>query len=95
MLPLPSIEVLAEVAGSQARTSIVVHVLESFVVTWMKLIKVTQIHSIASNLNPSMLCKLMKRLHSLMLLLSYFCTHIHSVIYICITTQSTDIVNTT
>ena len=41
VLPLPSIEVLAEVAGSQARTSIVVHVLESFVVTWMKLIKVT------------------------------------------------------
>ena len=40
VLPLPSIEVLAEVAGSQARTSIVVHVLESFVVTWMKLIKV-------------------------------------------------------
>ena len=40
VLPLPSIEVLAEVAGSQARTTIVVHVLESFVVTWMKLIKV-------------------------------------------------------
>ena len=40
VLPLPSIEVLAEVAGSQARTGIVVHVLESFVVTWMKLIKV-------------------------------------------------------
>ena len=37
VLPLPSIEVLAEVAGSQARTTIVVHVLESFVV---KLIKV-------------------------------------------------------
>ena len=30
VLPLPSIEVLAEVAGSQARTTIVVHVLESF-----------------------------------------------------------------
>ena len=41
MLPLPSIEVLAEAAaGSQSRTSIVIHVLESFVVTWMKLIKV-------------------------------------------------------
>ena len=48
MLPLPSIEVLAEVAGSQARTSIVVHVLESFVVTWMKLIKVTQAYFIPS-----------------------------------------------
>ena len=44
VLPLPSIEVLAEVAGSQARTSIVVHVLESFVVTWMKLIKVTVLY---------------------------------------------------
>ena len=41
VLPLPSIEVLAEVATSQTRTSIVVHVLESFVVTWMKLIKVS------------------------------------------------------
>ena len=45
VLPLPSIEVLAEVAGSQARTSIVVHVLESFVVTWMKLIKVTVLYA--------------------------------------------------
>ena len=41
VLPLPSIEVLAEAAaGSQTRTSVVIHVLESFVVTWMKLIKV-------------------------------------------------------
>ena len=78
MLPLPSIKVLAEVAGSQARTSIVVHVLESFVVTWMKLIKVTHMYSIVSNLNPSMLCKLMKRLHSLVLLLSYFCTGLYT-----------------
>jgi len=41
VLPLPSIEVLAEAAaGPQTRTSVVIHVLESFVVNWMKLIKV-------------------------------------------------------
>ena len=40
MLPLPSIEVLAEAAANTDRRSAVVHVLESSVVSWMKQVKV-------------------------------------------------------
>ena len=40
MLPLPSIEVLAEAAISSDRRGVVIHIMESSVVSWMKQVKV-------------------------------------------------------
>lgn len=40
VLPLPSIEVLAEAALNSDRKAAVIHVLESSVVSWMKQVKV-------------------------------------------------------
>ena len=40
ILPLPSIEVLAEAAMNSDRRAAVIHVLESSVVSWMKQVKV-------------------------------------------------------
>lgn len=40
VLPLPSIEVLAEAASFSSRRSAVIHVMESSVVAWMKQVKV-------------------------------------------------------
>ena len=46
VLPLPSIEVLAEAAMNTDRKAAVIHVLESSVVSWMKQVKVkTQLNS--------------------------------------------------
>ena len=41
MLPLPSIEVLAEAAENPGRRGAVLHVLETTVIGWIKQIKVT------------------------------------------------------
>ena len=41
MLPLPSIEVLAEAAASVTRRGAVLHVLETTVIGWIKQIKVS------------------------------------------------------
>ena len=43
VLPLPSIEVLAEAAMNTDRKAAVIHVLESSVVSWMKQVKVKSI----------------------------------------------------
>ncbi len=40
VLPLPSIEVLAEAASSSDRRGTVIHIMESSVVYWMKQVKV-------------------------------------------------------
>ena len=42
VLPLPSIEVLAEAAMNLDRKAAVIHVLESSVVSWMKQVKVNK-----------------------------------------------------
>ena len=41
VLPMPSLEVLAETALNSDRRVAVIHVLESSVVSWMKQVKVT------------------------------------------------------
>ena len=51
VLPLPSLQVLAEAAmNGVSRRSVVVHILESCVVAWMKQVKVNITHIIPHTL---------------------------------------------
>lgn len=49
VLPLPSIEVLAEAAENSSRRGAVLHVLETTVISWIKQIKVCSFTHIVNN----------------------------------------------